>query len=599
MKKMLFVTVALLMTASVVFAADFAPTMLKLSADPVIQYDFDGSDIRIPVQISGTTAGVIFCVYTRGKADQVEFTQNGFLGWHQVNKIDTCVYYSSLKSFSPGAGEITWDGRDQDGGIVPADEYTYYMWAYDNQGTKVLMNNFLQSNGWYDYYTEIQEVDTNGLPLSNPIWYNAYNPNVRWRIGNDPMDENLQEKCTINVDEGWRLFGDPSMDPTNFDFFYLGQVHEDAGNYRILKYRWVPDGEAELQTDFGEGGSSELISCATGLHRWGPGTATDGDYLYIGDENILSATVNEPDAQMYILDMDGFLIDEIDLTPWWSSGEDMEAGAQMNGGPLNWAERNGMFFLNSHGSCFNQMVDPQKYLEDQDLEGFSLWVNDNGDYVLDHNFEDTASLRWVCNDYNVGPYKYSIAPDANLFSMVNAYDAGAVSFGLLAPDGTGIGYFAYAGETAGQKMGTLVVDSGTAFDGLYCDNHQTGGPHYERVKENDTPGVFFLGHDSITGIITNAISVEEDAPAAFSVAQNAPNPFNPTTTITFSLAQAGNVTVDVFNVAGQKVDTLTDGFMDAGSHSLVWDASGFSAGVYFYTVKSGQFSKTMKMTLVK
>ena len=77
------------------------------------------------------------------------------------------------------------------------------------------------------------------------------------------------------------------------------------------------------------------------------------------------------------------------------------------------------------------------------------------------------------------------------------------------------------------------------------------------------------------------------------------NPFNPTTTIGFTLADAGDVAIDVYNVAGQKVDTLVSGFMEAGSHSAVWDASGFSAGVYFYTVKSGDFTRTLKMTLLK
>ena len=112
-------------------------------------------------------------------------------------------------------------------------------------------------------------------------------------------------------------------------------------------------------------------------------------------------------------------------------------------------------------------------------------------------------------------------------------------------------------------------------------------------------GTWFSGHDSIKGIITSGVGVDEEAPAAISVAQNAPNPFNPTTTISFSLAEAGTVTIDVFNIAGQKVDTIVNEFMDAGSHSVVFDASEFSAGVYFYTVKSGDFSKTMKMTLVK
>ena len=73
----------------------------------------------------------------------------------------------------------------------------------------------------------------------------------------------------------------------------------------------------------------------------------------------------------------------------------------------------------------------------------------------------------------------------------------------------------------------------------------------------------------------------------------------PSIPISFTLADADYVSVEIFNVAGQKIDTLADGFMDAGSQSLTWDASDISAGVYFYTVKSAGYSKTMKMTLLK
>ncbi len=290
---------------------------------------------------------------------------------------------------------------------------------------------------------------------------------------------------------------------------------------------------------------------------------------------------------------------DVDLTSWWSEPESLELGAQMNGGPNNFCERNGFVFLNCHCNCLNQMVDPVAYLDSEELDDFFVWSNDNGDYVLDHNFEETAALPWTCNDYNVGPYKYSIGADNNLFVAVNAYDAGGVTFGLMGPDGTGLGYFAFAGETAGWKKGEMFVDDDTPFDGMYLDNEQTGGPHYEATPETKISGIFFLGHDSISGLITSGVGVAEAAPAAFSVAQNAPNPFNPTTTISFNLVDAGNVSIEVYNVAGQKIDTIADGFMDAGSHSVVWDASAFSAGVYFYTVKSGGHSKTMKMTLLK
>jgi len=592
MKKIFALLLISVFVSSFAFAADFAPTLMKLNAAATIQYDFNGSNLSFPVTVEGQPAGIIFSVFTRGKADEIGIVHNGHLGWHWVNKVDTCIYYSPLKSVGIGQTSVTWDGKDQDGGAVPPGEYTYYLWAFDNQGVKQQMTQFMPSGGWFDCQTEIQAVDEDGLPLSQPIWYNS---NQRWVIGGDPFDESLKITTSINLAEGWAIRYDSKMDPTDFNYQYISVGNSTAKQGSIQKIKFVPGGDAEIQSNWGEeSGYATMFSTNGG---GSPGVTLDGTYLYTGDENHVANT--EPDSQFYIYDMDGYMLLEVDLTPWWSNPDEYAKGGQMNGGPNNFAEKNGYIFLNCHCNCLNQMVDPKRFLETDEYDDFFVWSNSNGDYTLDHNFEETAQLPWVCNDYNVGPYKYSIAPDKYYFTACNAYDVGALSFGLLAPDGTGLGYYAFAGETAGQKKGTLFLQSGTPFDGLYCDNEQTGGPHYERCADKNEPGIFFLGHDSITGIITNAVSVEEAAPAAFSVAQNSPNPFNPTTTISFSLADAGNVSVDVFNVAGQKVDTLANGFMTAGSHSIVWDASSFSAGVYFYTVKTAGASKTMKMTLLK
>ena len=591
MRKIAVSLLIAMLIGSVSFAADFAPTLLKLSADPIIQYDFGGSELSIPVQVTGTTAGIAFSVYTRGEAANIPNIVNGYIGWHHVNRVDTCLYYSTMKSVSTGANTINWDGKDQDGGNVPAGDYTYYMWAFDNQGSKVPMCKYIDSGWAFDYRTEIQALDEAGLPISNPIWFRQHK---RWKIGNDPEDSMLFEESAVVLAENWGSHGDAQFQFDDFSYEYIAVHNKDSKVGSMQKLKWVPGGECEIQTDWGDGGYAETFSTAGG---GSPGVATDGTYLFTGDENHVAST--EPDSDFYIYDYDGYMVKEVDLTSWWSEPESLALGAQMNGGPTNFTARGGYVFLNCHCNCLNQMVDPVTYLDTEELEDFFVWSNDNGDYVLDHNFEDTAALPWVCNDYNVGPYKYSIQADANLFVVVNGYDAGAVTFGLLGPDGTGIGYFAFAGETAGWKKGEMIVDDDTPFDGMYLDNEQTGGPHYEWVEENRTKGIFFLGHDSITGLITSGVGVEDDAPAAFSVAQNAPNPFNPTTTISFNLVDAGNVSIEVYNVAGQNVDTIVDGFMDAGSHSVVWDASDFSAGVYFYTVKSVGLSRTMKMTLLK
>jgi type IX secretion system substrate protein len=592
MKKIIASLLIAMLATTVAFAADFAPTLLTLTYEDIIQYEFDGSTLDIPVTVNGQPAGIIFSVFTKDMAEDIAMTTNGYLGWHTVNKVDTCVYYSDINTVQVGATNITWDGKDQDGGAVAAGTYTYYLWAFDNQGAKQIMGRTLHSGWGFDYTTNVQEVDENGLPMANPIWYRPAN---RWIIGSDPEDDTQLVATTITLAEEWGMRADPILQADDFNYEYLSVGNSVAKLGSLQKIKFVAGGDAEIVEDWGEEAPYAYIYSTAG--GGSPGVATDGTYLFTGDEN--HTTNNDPDADFYIYDMDGYLVEEVDISPWWSSAEDFEAGAQMNGGPNNFEGRNGYVFLNCHCNCLNQMLAPSRYLDSGEFDDLLVWSNDNGDYVLDHNFEETAEKRWVCNDYNVGPYKYCVSSDGENFVAVNAYDAGAVSFGLMAPDGTGLGYLSFAGETAGWKKGEIFIDSGTPFDGMYTDNEQTMGPHYDQCADNKVVGIFFVGHDVVKGVITNQVAVEDAAPAAFAVDQNSPNPFNPTTTINFSLAQAGDVSVDVFNVAGQKVDTLANGFTAAGSHSVVWDASDFSAGVYFYTVKSGAMSKTMKMTLIK
>jgi hypothetical protein len=189
---------------------------------------------------------------------------------------------------------------------------------------------------------------------------------------------------------------------------------------------------------------------------------------------------------------------------------------------------------------------------------------------------------------------YHLSADANLFSNASCYDMGAVSFALLAPDGDGIGHFAFAGDTAGWKWFNQFVQNGGAYDGIYCDDNEKCNELAAKI-----PGIFYIAHDSIKGTIGTQTGVQGASPDVFAVSQNTPNPFNPATTINFTLSRAGKTTVEVFNSAGQKVDSLLNANMSAGNHAVVWNASRFSAGVYFYTIKSGNLSKTIKMTLVK
>lgn len=99
----------------------------------------------------------------------------------------------------------------------------------------------------------------------------------------------------------------------------------------------------------------------------------------------------------------------------------------------------------------------------------------------------------------------------------------------------------------------------------------------------------------LTGISTD----EDFVPQNFSVEQNYPNPFNPSTKITFNLSKAGFTNVSVYNLLGEKVATIVNQELVAGRHTVDFDASRLSSGVYLYKVESGKNTATMKMTLLK
>ena len=91
----------------------------------------------------------------------------------------------------------------------------------------------------------------------------------------------------------------------------------------------------------------------------------------------------------------------------------------------------------------------------------------------------------------------------------------------------------------------------------------------------------------------------DDLPVAFELGKAFPNPFNPSTTINFTMGETANANLTVYNMNGQAVATLVDGVVGAGAQSVVFDASELTSGVYFYTLNVAGQSMTEKMVLVK
>ena len=101
---------------------------------------------------------------------------------------------------------------------------------------------------------------------------------------------------------------------------------------------------------------------------------------------------------------------------------------------------------------------------------------------------------------------------------------------------------------------------------------------------------------------SSTITIVQDEifePEEFLLFQNYPNPFNPSTTLSFQLPEAGYVTLKVYDMLGNELETLVNAVRPAGVHEVTFNSGNLSSGLYLYKMNSGNFEKTRKMLLVK
>jgi hypothetical protein len=122
------------------------------------------------------------------------------------------------------------------------------------------------------------------------------------------------------------------------------------------------------------------------------------------------------------------------------------------------------------------------------------------------------------------------------------------------------------------------------------------------IQSNDP--VLPLVNEMVVRDVVVGIGDQQALPTTFDVAQNYPNPFNPTTTISYQVPQVSDVKLVIYNVLGQKVRTLVNSQMEPGYHSVVWDGrnelgQAVASGVYIYRFEASEFTKTLKLMLLK
>ena len=142
-----------------------------------------------------------------------------------------------------------------------------------------------------------------------------------------------------------------------------------------------------------------------------------------------------------------------------------------------------------------------------------------------------------------------------------------------------------------EKIG-FIKGAGTSTERqqyTFSDASASGNVYY-RLKQIDFDGSF-----KYSGVV----EISAGLPDKFELAQNYPNPFNPVTNINFRIAVKGKVSLKIFDLLGKEVAALINEEKEAGSYSVQFDAAKYASGIYYYTLKAGEFTSSKKMMLVK
>ena len=225
---------------------------------------------------------------------------------------------------------------------------------------------------------------------------------------------------------------------------------------------------------------------------------------------------------------------------------------------------------------------------------------DGGQYSgkLPTGTSETSNRRWMYQALSVDSFtSYTISwfmkQDAGNTLKVALYDTVFSTVSVI-DDSQYIIKSQEYNDASASNTGSFIEQSITFDSGdntevvLFISNDWENGNGSVNIDD------FSVANNGVT--ISNEI---DDSIDSFKLNQNYPNPFNPSTEISFTMPYASDVSIEVFNMLGQKVVTLFNGRKAAGAHNVTFNASHLSSGIYLYQLKAGPFVQIKRMTLIK
>ncbi|MBK7865852.1 MAG: T9SS type A sorting domain-containing protein [Ignavibacteriales bacterium] len=216
--------------------------------------------------------------------------------------------------------------------------------------------------------------------------------------------------------------------------------------------------------------------------------------------------------------------------------------------------------------------------------GLAFWTDERvGDGVYGQKINTNGTLGNQIVPVELNNFGAAVNGNSVLLEWSTATETNNAGFSIERKSGDGS--WVTIGEVAGAGTSTAVIHYS------FADKSLGSGNYYYRLIQKDLDGttkIYDLLNEVLIGV-----------PEKFELNQNFPNPFNPTTSISFSLPVSGVVSLKVYNTMGEEVATLVNETREAGSYEIKFDATKITSGIYFYTLTSGEFKMTKKLVLMK
>jgi hypothetical protein len=225
-------------------------------------------------------------------------------------------------------------------------------------------------------------------------------------------------------------------------------------------------------------------------------------------------------------------------------------------------------------------------------DGYLVKIDDSGNKQWDNYFGDVHNDAFNSAVQTADDGYIAAGSTVNYFSQQNSQTRIYTDVYIVRVDKSGS--FVWSRQYGGNKSdsgGLILKDS----DGAYSILGSTES--YGQSRD-----LYFLklnGEGLLTNILENSNKTE---PSKFTLEQNYPNPFNPATKIRFSIPDgmgAQKISLNVYNVLGQKIAELIDAHLKPGNYSTIFEGNQLASGIYFYSLHAGNFSITKKMVLTK